>query len=592
MTALLRIENLTVRAGAAGPPIIDGISLDVARGEILGVVGESGSGKTTLGLALLGYGRDGAVITEGDIHIGDVSMVHATQAELARRRGGLISYVPQDPAAALNPVRRIGAQLHEVLTLSASSLTRAHALERIRASLVEMDLPSDRSFLRRYPHELSGGQQQRLLLALAFLRDPSVVVLDEPTTGLDVTTQARVLDTVRAACARHGCAAVFVTHDLDVVGSLAHRVLVLYGGRLAELGETAELFAHPQHPYTSALLAAAPTLHAEDALVGIPGRAPRLAERPHGCSFAPRCPAADEQCSTRPAIVVSGGHAVACHRPGAVAGERSRRVPHASVASAAEGSHLRVDALRAGYGGKQVVHGIDLELLRGECVAVVGESGSGKTTLSQCIAGLQQPMGGTVALDGRVLAANAKDRSVEDRRALQYVFQNPYGSLNPRKTVAQLIAQPCDMLGLPQPDARALLEQVQLGAHVLAMRPRQLSGGERQRIAIARALSSSPEFLICDEITSALDVSIQASVVELLQRLQRDTGVGILFVTHNLPLVAAIADRVVVMQRGEVVEHGSVDGVLRRPTTDYARELIGAVPVRPAAEATSSTARG
>jgi peptide/nickel transport system ATP-binding protein len=590
VSVVLRVEGLTVRAGRDGPAIIEGLSLDVAQGEILGVVGESGSGKTTLGLSLLGYGRDGAVITEGDIRVGEVSMVTASQSELSRHRGSLVSYVPQDPAGALNPVIRIGSQLREVLALADPPPSKAEALDLIRSSLAEMDLPTDPPFLRRYPHELSGGQQQRLLLCLAFLRGPSVVVLDEPTTGLDVTTQAKVLDTVRAACARHGCAAVFVTHDLDVVGSIAHRVLVMYGGRLAEFGETSQIFAAPHHPYTSALLAAAPSLHADDSLVGIPGRAPRLSERPDGCIFAPRCALADERCDTQPELVaVDEGHLVACHRPQTATAVRVPRAVHDETREdSADTSALRVRGLRAGYSGKEVVHGVDLDIVRGECVAVVGESGSGKTTLSQCIAGLQVPTHGEISLDGRPLARSARDRSVEDRRALQYVFQNPYGSLNPRKTVAHLLSQPCAVLGLPSPDLRHLLEQVQLGAHVLSMRPRQLSGGERQRVAVARALSSSPEFLICDEITSALDVSIQASVVELIQRLQRSTGIGVLFVTHNLPLVGAIADRVVVMQRGLVVEHGSVDSVLRQPSTEYAVQLLDAVPSRPAFDSAAS----
>lgn len=592
MTPTLLVDDLTVRAGADGPAIIEHVSIEVGRGEILGVVGESGSGKTTLGLALLGYGRDGAVITGGDILIDGVSMVQASSRELARRRGSLVAYVPQDPAGALNPTLRIGAQLREVLELERDQRrTKVDTIERIRSSLREMGLPDDDAFLRRYPHQLSGGQQQRLLLCLAFLREPSVVVLDEPTTGLDVTTQARVLDTVRDACQRHGTAAVFVTHDLDVVGSLAHRVLVLYAGRLAEHGSTAELFALPRHPYSAALLATAPSLHTDDALLGIPGRAPRLSERPAGCAFAPRCGSADERCQELPAsTAITETHVVACHHPRVAAHTRVPRPAAASAARSDGESSLVVQGLRAGYNGREVVHGIDLELPRGTCLAIVGESGSGKTTLSQCIAGLHEPSSGTVTLDGRTLERNARDRSVEDRRSLQYVFQNPYGSLNPRKSVADLLTQPCKMLGLPMPDPKQLLEQVALGPHVLSMRPRQLSGGERQRVAIARALSSAPEFLVCDEITSALDVSIQASVVELLHQLRRDTGIGVLFVTHNLPLVAAIADHVVVMQHGAVVERGTTQQVIRHPTTDYARELLSAVPSRPIPAATTGVA--
>lgn len=575
--SVLDVTDLTVRAGATGPTIVEHIDFSLDAGEILGVVGESGSGKTTLGLAILGYGRDGAVITGGDVRISGRSMVHGSPAEISRLRGDLVSYVPQDPASSLNPARRIGTQLREVLQIRRDRNGEA----RIAELLHEMDLPSGRSFLRRYPHELSGGQQQRVLLVLAFLRRPSVVVLDEPTTGLDVTTQARVLSMIRDACQRHGAAAIFVSHDLDVVGTLAHRVLVLYGGRVAERGPTGALFVDPQHRYTAALLHAAPSLEASQQLAGIAGRAPRLSERADGCAFAPRCAASDEKCEKpAPPSELGEGHVAYCHHPVhdtiAAAVPRPRQRPTRLAST----STLVAQGLRAGYGGVEVLHGVDLEVRRGQCVALVGESGSGKTTLSQCLGGLHGPSAGAVLLDGRPLAAIARDRSLDDRRALQYVFQNPYGSLNPRKTVRQLLDQPAAVLGLEASEAEAWIERVQLGPHVLGMRPHQLSGGERQRVAIARALTTNPEFLICDEITSALDVSIQASVITLLQQLQSETGVGLLFVTHNLPLVAAIADDVVVMRAGEVVERGPVVAVVHEPTAAYTKELMDAVPRR------------
>jgi peptide/nickel transport system ATP-binding protein len=580
MSTIMDVEHLTVRAGRSGPPIVDDVSFSLDAGEILGIVGESGSGKTTLGLAVLGFGRDGAVISGGDIRIDGVSMVRGSESQIAERRGEIVAYVPQDPGTALNPARRLGAQLREVLELSKADLDRRGMTERIRRSLDEMGLPCDDAFLRRYPHELSGGQQQRVLLSLAFLREPKVVVLDEPTTGLDVTTQARVLETIRAACEHHGAAAIFVTHDLDVVSALARRVLVLYGGRICEVGATSDLFEAPAHRYTKALLSAAPSMSGDGHLIGIAGRAPRLSEISPGCAFAPRCAAATDVCATRPpASLEANGRVVFCHHPARDEAAPATPPPR-RVRTSAASQGLVVRGLRAGYGGHEVVHGIDLEVNRGECVALVGESGSGKTTFSQCLAGLHAPSAGTIILDGRELARNAWDRSIDDRRALQYVFQNPFGSLNPRKTVAELLAEPYKLLHVGDRDVSGWLERVQLGAHVRDHRPRNLSGGERQRVAIARALTTAPEFLICDEITSALDVSIQASVIELLQRLQHNTGIGILFVTHNLPLVAAIADRVVVMRDGCVVEQGGSDEVLHRPETDYARELIAAVPSR------------
>lgn len=295
MTARIEVEDLSVRAGIAGPLILDSVSLSVDAGEVVGVVGESGSGKTTLALALLGFGRNGATISGGDIRVDNESVIHATPAEVRRLRGGTVAYVPQDPGTALNPARRIGSQLREVLTVHCPDTRRAQQGRRIADTLREMGLPDDGAFLRRYPHELSGGQQQRLLLSLAFLCDPAAVVLDEPTTALDVTTQARVLATIQAACQRHDTAAIFISHDLDVVGTIAQRVVVLYGGRVAEVGPTADLLRAPRHPYTHALVNAVPRLVSNQVLVGIPGRAPRLSERGAGCAYAARCGRATEE---------------------------------------------------------------------------------------------------------------------------------------------------------------------------------------------------------------------------------------------------------------------------------------------------------
>jgi peptide/nickel transport system ATP-binding protein len=580
MTSTLIVENLTVRAGHDGPAIVEGLSFTAEPGEILGVVGESGSGKTTLGLAILGYGRDGAVITGGDIRIRGKSLVHASAEEIRQLRGDEVSYMPQDPAASLNPARRIGTQLAEVLELKEGRQARGTFAERIATSMDEVHLPTDPAFLRRYPHELSGGQQQRVLLALAFLRDPSVVVLDEPTTGLDVTTQARVLETVRAMCEHRQTVAIYISHDLDVVADLASRMLVMYGGQVVEHGPSGELFDHPRHRYTSALLASAPDIDQRRTLVGIPGQAPRLSDRAEGCPFAPRCSHADAQCTTKPAATpFSLGHIAYCHHPVPDRADLREESTRRRITPTHDESTLTARGIRANYGHVEVLHGIDVSLRRGECVAIVGESGSGKTTLSQCMSGLHAPTAGSIAIDGTDLPTRAADRTPAQRKAVQYVFQNPYGSLNPRKTIRSLLEQPARAFGL-EADSEHWLERVRLGRHVLNQRPRQLSGGERQRVAIARALTTDPDFLICDEITSALDVSIQASVVNLLQDLQQETGIGILFVTHNLPLVAALADRVVVMQHGEVVEDGPTDQVLDAPQTVYAKQLLTAVPGR------------
>lgn len=581
MTARIAVEELTVRAGPGGPHILDGVSLAVGAGEVVGVVGESGSGKTTLALALLGYARNGATITGGDVLVDGRSVVRASAAEIRQLRGGTVAYVPQDPGTALNPARRIGTQLREVLTMHCPGTRRKEQGRRIGATLREMGLPDDAAFLRRYPHELSGGQQQRVLLTLAFLCEPAAVVLDEPTTALDVTTQARVLATVQEACRRHDTAAILISHDLDVVGTIAHRVVVLYGGRVAEGGHTAELLRSPRHPYTGALVRAVPRLEPDQVLVGIPGRAPRLSERSGGCAFAPRCDRATDVCGTLPGPTLpEPDHVFYCHHP--LDGSADAASSRAATSQRRAGPRtLAVAGARAAHGGREVVHGVDLSVRQGECVAVIGESGSGKTTLSQSVGGLHRLSAGAVLLDGRELARDARDRTVADRRAIQYIFQNPFASLNPRKRVRELLAQPAAALGLEPIDAEHWLERVSLDPRLADHRVSQLSGGERQRIAIARGLTTRPAFLVCDEITSALDVSTQATVVELLHELQCEYDLGLLFVTHNLPLVAAIADSVVVMRHGEVVEAGDLRSLVERPQTPYLTDLLASVP-RPA----------
>ena len=589
MTAVT-VRDLRIEVAGTRTSVVSDVSFDIARGEILGLVGESGSGKTTVGLALLGHARRGLSISGGSVLLGDQDILALRDDQLRRLRGALVSYVPQDPASSLNPALRIGLQLSEVLEAHEAD-RNGHRTDqdhpsRIAEMMREVALPDDRGFLRRYPHELSGGQQQRVGLAMAFANRPRLIVLDEPTTGLDVTTQAHVLETVRQLAKLHDSAALYVSHDLAVVAALADRVAVMYAGRLVEMGTAETLFASAGHPYTRRLIGAIPRLRGGRSLVGIPGRAASPGPRPPGCSFAPRCSMRVEECETAmPALrPVGPDHLVRCIRAEEVLAQEQRRIGDPIDMPAAEDlAVVRLDSLVASYGRHEVVHSVSLSLAAHECLALVGESGSGKTTIARAIAGLHHSWTGKITLGDLPLHASARRRDRDTRRRIQYIFQNPYGSLNPRRTVGQIIEQPLRVFGTASgreagQRVAEMLERVSLTASYAARYPDQLSGGERQRVAIARALVCEPDVLICDEVTSALDVSVQAAIVELLGNLQRDLGLSMLFITHNLPLVRSIAQRVAVLHDGTVTEIGDTAQVLGSPVEPYTRQLISDTP--------------
>jgi peptide/nickel transport system ATP-binding protein len=583
--AAVSVQDLQVEIASTRVPVISDVSFDIARGEILGVVGESGSGKTTVGLALLGHARRGLRISGGSVMLAGHDLVTLDEEQRRQLRGWVVSYVPQDPASSLNPALRVGLQLREVL--QAHDPDADHS-GRIAEMMREVALPDNRSFLRRYPHELSGGQQQRIGLAMAFANRPRLIVLDEPTTGLDVTTQAHVLSTVRELAKLHNVAALYVSHDLAVVATLATRVAVMYAGRVVELGRADELFVSAGHPYTRRLIGAIPRLTGGRSLVGIPGRALAPSDRPTGCGFAPRCSLRIAQCDEavpelRP---ISTDHSVRCIRAELVLAQEQSKIGDLIEMPAAAGEDvpaLRLENVVASYGRHEVVHSVSLSLAARECLALVGESGSGKTTVARSIAGLHHGWTGTISLCGSDLQVSARRRSRDARRQIQYIFQNPYGSLNPRRTVGQIIAQPLRIFGTASGREASMrvaemLERVSLTAATARRYPDQLSGGERQRVAIARALVCNPTVLICDEVTSALDVSVQAAIVELLGNLQRDLGLSMLFITHNLPLVRSIAQRVAVMHNGSITELGDVEKVLASPSQPYTQQLLADTP--------------
>jgi peptide/nickel transport system ATP-binding protein len=580
----LDVRGLEVRVGPAGPDVVSEVSFTVQAGQVLGLVGESGSGKTTVVLALLGHARRGLRISSGEVQVDGVDLLRLPPAGLRAMRGARVAYVPQDPSAALNPTLRVGTQLREAVRVHPGVVDDPDG--RILEVLGEARLDASPDLLRRYPHQLSGGQQQRVGLAMAFACRPSLIVLDEPTTGLDVSTQRHVLDTIRSLCRAYGVAAVYVSHDLAVVGGLVSDVAVMYSGRIIEIGPTARVFGDPVHPYTRGLLSAVPSPLVAAKLTGIDGHPPRPGRRPAGCSFAPRCGFATENCRSEiPAPVVVDARAVRCLRVTQVraAAATVSAAPSHRAAPAAKAPVLAVRGVSAGYGRTPVLAGVDLDVPAESCVAVVGESGSGKTTLARCIVGLHGGWTGDITFEGAPLAASARDRPKQVLRRVQYIFQNPYTSLNPRKTIGQIVAQPLEQfLGLgyrerSQRAARALAD-VSLSADFLSRYPDQLSGGERQRVAIARALVVEPDLLVCDEVTSALDVSVQAVIVELLRGLQAERRIAMIFITHNLALVRSIAQSAVVLRSGAVVESGPVERVLEQPADPYTIRLIEDVP--------------
>ncbi len=584
--AVVRVEGLTL-ALRTGEPVVEDVSFELAAGEILGLVGESGSGKTTTALALLGYTRPGVVWRSGSAEVGGEQVLGRDERSLRNLRGRVVSYVPQDPGGALNPSLRVGDAILDVL--------RAHrggmgSLESVHAALDRVELGGDAGFTRRYPHQLSGGQQQRVTIAMACVCEPPVAVLDEPTTGLDVLTQDRILFELDRLRSEQGMAMVYVSHDLAVVARMADRIVVMYAGRVVENAPAADVIERPRHPYTRALVEAIPDVRHPRSLRGIPGVSVGVGEWPAGCAFAPRCEHTASACTTGvPALAdAAPGHAVRCcrtHEIGALdrpATTLRSRPPEAGIAPL-----LEVTALEARYRsartGRPAVYDVSFAIDPGQCVALVGESGSGKTTVGRCIAGLHQPSGGSILFGGDWLIADAASRPLHVRRSIQIVFQNPFESLNPRHQVRSSIARPLRVLRrLSRRDADAevgkLLERVRLPRRVAERFPVELSGGERQRVAIARALAAEPDLLICDEVTSALDVSVQAAVLSLLQELQRELGLSMLFITHNLGVVACVADSVLVMDQGTLVESGPVSQVLESPSHEYTRRLLAAAP--------------
>jgi peptide/nickel transport system ATP-binding protein len=599
---LVRVEGLTIDfwSNHRWNNVVNNTSFELGRGEALGLVGESGCGKTTTALSLLGFQRAGSRIRSGAVHFAGRDFARLSRRELQQVRGRRVSLVPQNPTTALSPGVRVGDQLVEAMSVHGLGGSRSERQERVRDLLGHVRLPEPRRTARKYPHQLSGGQQQRVVIAMALACDPELVVLDEPTTGLDVTTQAQILDLLRRLRAELGMAMVYVSHNLGVVAAVCDRVGVMYAGELVEDAPVRELFSHPRHPYTRGLISAVPSIARpqrgrEVVLRGLLKRN----ELPRGCRFAPRCDFAEAACFAERQVLapVVDAHVVACRRADEIerlaagSGPAATYVP---LATADSESLLDVHDLSITYERRRrlslvkheplvIVRDVDFALHARETFSLVGESGSGKSTIARTVGGLLGPLAGRLTFEGRSLAAAVDARSKDVRREIQLVLQNPDASLNPRQRVDQIVGRPLELFfGLHGKARRAgvakALEDVQLDAALARRYPDELSGGERQRIAIARALAAKPRLMLCDEILSALDVSVQASIVELLRQLQADLGIAYLFISHDLAVVRSLSHRLGVLYLGELCEVGTAEEVYAPPYHPYTHMLLSAVP--------------
>jgi peptide/nickel transport system ATP-binding protein len=609
---MLAIEGLSIRYRTPGGDVsaLSDVSLSLTKGRALAVVGESGSGKSTIAMAIMGLLPTEAQIVGGRILFQGTDVLTLDGESRRKLRGARMALVFQDPFSVLNPSMRVGEQIGEGLVYH-RELTPAAALARAIELLGEVGIPEAAAVAHAYPHELSGGMRQRALIAGALAAEPDLLILDEPTTALDVTIEAQILDLLEELRERRGLTMLLITHNLGVVRRIAAEVAVLYAGEVVEQGATAEVFAQPMHPYSRGLLAAIPRLRAQrNRLASIPGRLPDLRHPVAGCRFQPRCPFAMDACAEPQALEPRFGREVRCHLASELADatwpvmfeERSRvRGPAqprtgAPVVDACGLAKtftllrglfaLSVSRWQLRYRPVQVraVDEVSVSIAHGEVVGLVGESGSGKTTLGRLILRLQEPDRGSLRIAGEDVTRVPQSALGAMRRTAQIVFQNADSSLNPRKTVAEIIGRPLRRFtvvpsGEVGAHVRALLDLVRLPAHYADRYPHQMSGGEKQRVGIARALATQPRFIVCDEPVSALDVSVQAAIVNLLSDLRDDLGVAYLFISHDISVVAHLADRIMVMYRGKIVEEGRTQDVTERPHHPYTEALLSAVPV-------------
>jgi len=581
--------------------ILKNITTNIKKGETVGIVGESGSGKSTLALAMMGYVKQGLFTMGGECIFNSSNLLKMNNRELEKIRGRKIAMIPQNAGQSLTPNLKIGYQIDEALKLH-TNYNKNERDKKISELLNKVRLPSPETIALRYPHELSGGQQQRVAVGMALAGNPDLLLLDEPTTGLDVTTQAHVLELLNFIAKDTGTSMVYVSHDLGAIAQVSDRIIVMYSGEIVLEGPARDILKQPIHPYTYGLLKSIPKLSLAGLPNSMPGSQPQPGIKKKGCSFYDRCNLGEDKCKINSPdleYVSELKTSVRCFNYIKLIKQKSEKQTNikrneknikineilnlTDVSISYAKQKLLDQILNKITDTNPTVKDINIDINKGETIALVGESGSGKSTILKSIAGLLRTKEGNIKFDNdRILSNDLKKRKSSDLRAIQLIFQNPDESLNPNHTVEEILAQPLKLyFGLSGEELKKniieLLEKVRLGKFYMTRYPRQLSGGEKQRVAVARAFAAKPDIILCDEVTSALDVSVQAAILNLLQKLKEDFGTTYIFVSHDLAVVRAISDRVAVLYQGRLCEIGPSENVYKLPSHPYTEVLLGAV---------------
>ena len=608
---LLSVDSLDVKFEVEDDDIqaLRDVSLEIKQGETVGLAGESGSGKSTLAFAIVRYLDSNGWVENGSITFDGTDLLSSSKEELRSIRGNRIAHVAQNPGNSLNPSMRIGKQIQEAIELHQDPDSTTEANERVYQVLQQVNLPDPEGIAQRYPHELSGGQQQRAMLAIGLSCNPDLFILDEPTTGLDVTTQAKFLDLLEELKSQYDAGILLITHNLGVISGIADRVNILYAGEMVEKGPVDSVFTSPANPYTQALLATTPEMSESKDIRPIPGQIPELDDIPDGCIFADRCDYATAECRSG-RIAMETIDSTADHESRCLYSEkvvntnieldedtRGQRTPGDEIISADslrkyydEGSLLT--NLLTDQSPVKAVDGVSLTVHESEAVGLVGESGCGKSTLGRTLLKLHSATNGRIEYEGRKIDDLSKAELNEFRSECQIIFQDPEGSLNPNRTVRKILSRPLKLFTDLTREAKTerteeLLRQVNLGMEIIDKKPHELSGGQQQRVAIARAFAAEPSLIVLDEPVSSLDVSVQASILNLLDDLCEEYGTSYLLISHDLSVIEEICDRVAVMYLGEIIETGTTEQVFEPPHHPYTRSLLSSIPsLDPDAETT------
>ena len=588
--------EIPLRRGRVRP--LGGVDLTIGGSQTIGIVGESGSGKTMTALSIMGLLPGGGRVSSGQIVFDGKDLTKAPKEEVRRIRGTRIGMIFQDPLTSLNPTMKIGDQVGEPLRVH-ERVPKAEARQRTIELLRRVGMPRPEKIVDDYPHQLSGGMRQRAMIAMALICSPSLLIADEPTTALDVTTQRQILDLIDDLKEEFKSSVMLVTHDLGVVAGRTDKVAVMYAGRVVEIGDTLEVFTDPRHQYTRSLMAALPeqASHHNQRLYSIPGSPPDLSGEIPGCPFAPRCPRADALCRSVAPTQTGDAHLVACHHPGGEPLERGENIAHVALSDLeqrpviAEARSLTKEypalggkIIRGRVGTVSAVSEVSFSVRAGETFGLVGESGCGKSTLGRVIAGLEPASGGELVVDGLDVQNLSKAQRRDLHKSVQLMFQDSYAAMDPRMRVDEILTEPLDIQKVGTRDEReerveGLLDQVGLSEAAMERYPHEFSGGQLQRIGLARSLALQPKLIVCDEPVSALDVSVQAQVLNLMRGLQAELDLALIFISHNLSVVRYMSDRIGVMYLGKLVEVGPAEEVATAPKHPYTQALIDAVPI-------------